>query len=138
MNRIVVDASIAVMWFAHEPKSSIAAGLLGTDYELHAPQLMLIETANALRKKALQRDVAAANITPALDRLRTIGLTWTPDWAIVIRAARLSVTLRHPVYDCLYLVLAQEQGAVLATDDHKLAALARKLRPAVPVWQGLN
>jgi len=52
--------------------------------------------------------------------------------ALLSRAARLALEVDHPVYDCLYLVLASEQGARLATDDEGLRRVAPHAN--VRVW----
>ncbi|MXX06385.1 MAG: type II toxin-antitoxin system VapC family toxin, partial [Gammaproteobacteria bacterium] len=36
-------------------------------------------------------------------------------------AVRLALALNHPVYDCIYLALAQRIGAVLVTADSRFA-----------------
>jgi len=50
---IVVDASIAFLWFANEPNRSGADELLESEATLLAPDLMAVETANAWWKKLL-------------------------------------------------------------------------------------
>lgn len=44
--------------------------------------------------------------------------------AIVSAAMSLALSLRHKVPDCLYLALAQREGAALATADATLQRLA--------------
>jgi predicted nucleic acid-binding protein len=36
--------------------------------------------------------------------------------------------LQHPVYDCVYVVLALQRGIPLVTADERLAKAARKFR----------
>jgi hypothetical protein len=48
---IVVDASIAFLWFANEPDRSGADELLESDSTLLAPDLMAVEASNAWWKK---------------------------------------------------------------------------------------
>ena len=47
---------------------------------------------------------------------------------LIADAARKSQNLVHPIYDCLYLALAERQGAVLVTADFKQFAAARKAK----------
>ncbi|OHC81211.1 MAG: hypothetical protein A3G73_01560 [Rhodospirillales bacterium RIFCSPLOWO2_12_FULL_67_15] len=49
---VVVDASVAAMWFLPEPHSESAALLLDAKCELIAPDLMRLEVANALAQAA--------------------------------------------------------------------------------------
>ena len=45
--------------------------------------------------------------------------------ALIDRAIAIALYLRHPIYDCLYLVCAERAGTRLVTADWKfLAALA--------------
>ena len=42
---------------------------------------------------------------------------FVPARGLLLPALDISVELRHPIYDCLYLALADYEGAVLVTDD---------------------
>jgi predicted nucleic acid-binding protein len=39
--------------------------------------------------------------------------------------------LRHPIYDCFYLALAQREGASLVTADNKMLGAAKQARVKV-------
>lgn len=54
---IVVDASVAVQWVAEEDTSAISETLLERD-DLVAPELVVIEVANALRRKVFVGDMS--------------------------------------------------------------------------------
>jgi len=51
-------------------------------------------------------------------------------------AKRLALEIGHPVYDCLYLVLAQAHDLPLATFDDRLRRAARLWRIAVFPMKG--
>ena len=125
---VVVDASIAVQWFCNEPGSSVATHLLEEDQ----PDLMPIEAANAWWKKVQLGDMQAADLDQALVHLLSLGIEFAPAASLLTRTARLAVEVRHSVYDCLYLTLARDQHARLATDDRDLRRLAVRLD--IPVW----
>lgn len=61
-----------------------------------------------------------------LQMLRRMPLTLVPDRELLDHAAHLGVTLRHPLYDCMYLALARRLSASLATFDKGLAELVRQ------------
>ncbi len=130
---VVVDASIAVQWFANEPRSSSAARLLEEDQRLFAPDLMPIEAANAWWKKVRLGDMQAADLDQAIVNLLGLGMELAPAVSLLPRAARLAVEVGHPVYDCLYLALARDRHARLATDDRPLRRTAVRLD--IPVWE---
>jgi predicted nucleic acid-binding protein len=48
---LVIDASVAVKWFVDEPRRDQTRDVPGRDMDLIAPDLILVEVANALRNK---------------------------------------------------------------------------------------
>ena len=42
---------------------------------------------------------------------------FVPARELLLPALDISVELRHPIYDCLYLALADREGEMLVTDD---------------------
>lgn len=124
---VVIDASTAVRWYAPEPESPIALRLLEGGWRLTAPDFMAAEAANAFWKKVRKGDMTRALMEEAVAALFQIGIEWVPLKAVLPRAARLSVELRHPVYDCVYLATALARGIPLAAGDRRLRDLARQL-----------
>jgi predicted nucleic acid-binding protein len=130
---VVVDASIAFLWFAHEPDRWGAARLLETEAALLAPDLMAVETTNAWWKKLRRHEMDMVDLEQAVTNLLALGIAWTPSGALLRPAARLAAELGHPVYDCMYLALAASESAALATADDRLRRAADRL--GVQVWQ---
>jgi hypothetical protein len=52
-----------------------------------------------------------------------------PDRTLQAEALALATHLDHPVYDCLFLVLARREVATLLSADQKLLELAGKVLP---------
>ena len=121
----MVDASVAVQWFAREPGSEASAALVEGNQPLVAPDIMPLEVANALWKKVRHGDVLAGDLQPAVTRILASDITLIPTLNLLERAVRLAFEISHPVYDCVYLVLAEERGAPLASLDARLRAAAR-------------
>ena len=124
--RLVIDASVAVKWFVEEEFSELVDRLLESGHELLAPRLMASEVSNALSRKArrgeLERDRAAA-LTATIPRM---VVKWADDERICPDAVRLSMAVELPLYDCVYLALAQQTGGILVTADNRfLNAVAR-------------
>ena len=124
---IVVDASIAFLWFANEPERWGADQLLEADSPLLAPDLMAVEATNAWWKKHRRREMERADVEQAVTNLLALGIGWTPSAALLPSAARLAVELGHPVYDCLYLALALSHAAPIATADERLRQAAKRI-----------
>jgi predicted nucleic acid-binding protein len=125
---IVLDASVAVRWVVTEAGSDEAAALLERDVVWLAPRLLLTEAASALRRKAVEGAIEPAVAVQALDILLQ-GVTdgvirLVDDEALASQALVLALTLEHKVPDCLYLAVAEREGAAIATADARLARLA--------------
>lgn len=120
----MVDASVVVAWLTNETYSVEALRLLRGTYRLTAPDFMAVETANALWKKSRRGDVPGADVVAALGTLHNVGINWVTTLDAVVPATRLALDLGHPVYDCLYLVLARTHGIPLATFDERLRRAA--------------
>jgi len=133
----VLDASVAVRWVVAERGSEEAAVLLARPVRWLAPRLMLTEAAGALRRKTAAAELDAAVAAQALDALvdgAEGGFIHIADDEILVASAlMLAIDLKHRVPDCIYLALAEREGAALATADARLAALAKSR--GVEVWK---
>ena len=123
---LIVDASIAVKWVVEEPGSAAARALLSNGERLIAPDLVLAEIGNAVRKKLShgiipreQAVLAARTAERAFDHL-------VPTRLLAFSAIELALDLNHPVYDCFYLVLAARERLPLITADDRLRAAAER------------
>jgi len=130
---IVVDASVAVKWVIPEVLSDQASSLRGRTDRLLAPDLLLLEAANALWKKLMRREITAREPIRAIDLLMASGLDLRPSGPLLGRALTLARRSRHPVHDCLYVALAQAEGATLITADRRLLARIARGRARVAV-----
>lgn len=125
MTGIVLDASVAVKLVAREPDSPLALLRVGEASAVMAPDWISLEVAHALWKK-----VQAAQLDPTAAEAGTAALTqivdrMVPAQQLLSAAVRLSYDLPHPLYDCLYLVLAQAEDVRVLTADAKFARVAQ-------------
>lgn len=125
---IVVDASVAVKWFAPEPGEEAARAVLDDSRALLAPALARVEVAAALVKKAQRGEMPSDICAEALDLWRrTLAadrLVLVPDEQDLDAGWSLALDLRHPLPDCLYLALAIRLNAPLVTADQRFARRA--------------
>ncbi len=116
----VIDASVAVKWVIPEVLSEQADRVRDSDEDVLAPDLLLVEVANALWRKTAAREITAREADDAFDLVRASGIDLRPTGPLVPRAMDLARRLGHPVYDCVYLALAERERAALVTADHRL------------------
>lgn len=124
MQAIVVDASaLASGLLPHEDGAAFRA-LLGRQPDLIAPWLLQAEIANILLVQERRGRVSADQGRRALALVADLGIAFSADAdlpAVTVLARRHGLT----VYDALYLDLALQRGAGLATLDAALIRAAR-------------
>jgi predicted nucleic acid-binding protein len=121
---LVVDASVAIKWLVEEEGSDAADALRVA--RLVAPSLIRVEVANVLRTMAARGTMVAAEATDLFALFQTAPVNLVePDDALERRSLELAFALAHPVYDCLYLALAERMGVPMVSGDRRfLHALA--------------
>jgi len=117
---IVVDASVAVKWFIHEPDRPAARRLLEPESRLIAPDLIVAEVASAMWRRVMagEGDPRQAPLTAA--SLPRFFARLVPLAPLAARAVEIAAELRHPVYDCFYVALTESEDATLVTADRRL------------------
>jgi predicted nucleic acid-binding protein len=129
---MVIDASVAAKWFVVEPGAPAARELVASDNIFIAPELIVAEVLNVTWKRLIRKDLEwdqVADVPNALPKL--FAELWPTRW-LASRAFEIAAELRHPVYDCFYLALAEREGATLVTADRRLIG-----RLAGSRWDGL-
>ena len=135
---IVLDASVAVKWYARESFTSDALDLL---QDLHGniavPDIFLSEVIGALVRNAnIEKTLRNASIASISRFASLFANKWVhaerTDPRKMEQASRLALDLGHPLKDCIYLALAMELGCDLVTCDTRFAAKAKG------VWAGVR
>jgi predicted nucleic acid-binding protein len=120
----VIDSSVAVKWYASEPGSERATSLLA--HQIGAPDLILAEVGNAVWKKVRRGQMSAEQAAEALPHL-IASVTILPAEPLAERALMVGLELGHPVYDCFFLLLAEELNLPLITADQRLEQRGNEL-----------
>jgi predicted nucleic acid-binding protein len=120
MSEIVVDASVALCWFAREAGTQAANRLIGGKGDLIAPSLLLAEMANGLWKKTRRGEMTVELAGIAMKEIRRFIPEFVDLSELAAAALELAHDLDHTVYDCCYLALALRRGATLVTLDRTL------------------
>ena len=131
--RVTVDASVAIKWFVAEDHRKEARHLVGPRIERYAPDLLLVECASAIWKKARREEIGSA--APFLDEITKLsGVIRIQSSAALLRdATETALQIGHPVYDSLYIACARSTGSVLVTADRRLAKIVSDRVPEVEV-----
>lgn len=93
---------------------------------MSAPAVWLSEVANALWHHVRVRELSEEHAHALLLRFRNSPVKSMPIERELERAFALANVLPHPVYDCLYLALAIEEGTMLVTADLRFARAVRR------------
>jgi plasmid stability protein len=105
------------------------AGAAGALDRLDRPASHAVGGRGALRRKVAAGELIGALAVQGLDFVLGIVARGAPrlrrDEAVIRPALALSIAHQQKVLDCLYLALAEEPGAGLATADLRLGEIAR-------------
>ena len=123
--KLVVDASVALKWLIDEPDSELADNLLDGGHDFLAPELIVAEVLNAAWRRRRLGEIADAQFEEIVVRIVDGLIAYQPLRPLAPRAAALARDLNHPVYDCLYLALAEAEEAPLVTADRRLLAVVQ-------------
>jgi predicted nucleic acid-binding protein len=122
----VVDASVVVDWVAPDADPAVPAlalldRLAGQDAELVAPRLLVQEVSNALLTGVRRGRWSGAEADRAHVLLRELPVRIDDQPRDVVRAWDLSRRYDdHPIYDMVYVAVAERRGMELITADEAL------------------
>lgn len=122
---ICVDASVGVKWVLSEPLSDRAedlaeyAGL--NNLPLIAPPIFPMEVGNVLRHKVRRFDISQSDADDRFEKFLSYSLSLKSVDHLHMQALRLCDQHGLPaIYNAYYVLLAQQFGCDLWTDDQRL------------------
>lgn len=120
---IVVDASVVVeVLLRSDVGAALEERLFEGDDPLHAPHMLDVEVAHALRRCALHGDIDEHHGRDALADLAAMSIERHGHQPLLERIWQLRHNLT--AYDAAYLALAESLSAPLLTRDAGLASVA--------------
>ncbi len=118
---IAIDANVAAKWYLPETGSTQALALLSTPDQLIAPSLIKLEVCAAITRRVRNKELTPAEAREHCEEwfldLHDDAVQLVPEEDILDRAITLSISLHHPIYDCLYLAVAELHRIPLLTAD---------------------
>jgi predicted nucleic acid-binding protein len=131
MNSVVCDASVLFKLLVAEPNTKEAFALVGS-HHVSVPAFVFLEIANALWTRAHRRMSDPNDAFGLLDDLKRFNLDVQPTELFLTRAFALALELDHPVYDCIYLALAENHGIPLVTADQRFLSTVKRAKWLTP------
>jgi predicted nucleic acid-binding protein len=125
MARLVCDASVLFKTLVVEIESHLADAVVSSS-QIIVPELAVAETCNAIWAQVHRGALSATEAQELLDYLLTMSLELHPVRQDMKRALAIAVALDHPIYDCVYLALAERLGVPVVTTDARLLRVVQR------------
>jgi predicted nucleic acid-binding protein len=122
----VFDASVAVKWFVEEALHEEAVFMLDNVPIVRAPDFIVVEVGNVAWKKHTRGELTIDQARDIVFDVRAYIPVLYASIDLVERALDISLTLNHPVYDCLYLACAETTDSILITADDRLLRVVQQ------------
>ena len=129
----VLDASVAIKLYVPEEESELALRWIESGADFVAPDIFLVEVAQALLRHSREGRLNSADLFAAVRELGDrIGHPLSSS-QLVDRALELAGLLDHRLHDCMYLALAERLGRPVLTADERLVRKVRQRMLAISV-----
>jgi len=127
--RVILDASATIRILTDPESAGDLKATVSAATQVMAPALMITEVANVLWKIERAGQLGGTDPLDLLHDAAALVDHLEPDATLLAEALALAAHLDHPVYDCLYLVLARREVAALVSCDQRLLTLAERVLP---------
>ena len=129
--RYVIDASAVLKSLLAETDSAPADALIASHRDgsssLIAPDLIVAEVGYAVWKRCeVRRQITAREAREAFTDFLALGVLLHPSAALAGAAMNIAIREHHPIYDCLYIALAEQASCAFVTADEKLRTKFRR------------
>ena len=128
---VVLDASFAVVWLTREREARAVtefdARYHAGHIDLHAPELFLVETANALWKHFRRGTRTVEETVTTFENMRELTIQLQRHRDLAVQAFDIALRRGISPYDAAYVALAVREVLPLFTADKRLAAAVEDL-----------
>ena len=105
-----------------EVDSEKALELISPKHILIAPDLLLLEVTALLSRRVREGVMSVTDARADMVDLPRLIASITSSNDLLSAAFDVSLVIKHPIYDCIYLALAEKLGTQMISADAKLAA----------------
>jgi predicted nucleic acid-binding protein len=137
---ICLDSSLVLKILTIEEGSSEALDLLGRfikdEEEFIAPLLLEYEVHSTLRRKVFKKELEEFRVVACLDYFYQLQIRFIHGTEVLQEATLLARQLDlQTIYDCCFLAVANQQGAILFTADERFFKVASKFYPNIKYYR---
>jgi predicted nucleic acid-binding protein len=133
--KYILDSSVAVKRAIREtdtPKAlRLREGFRKAVHELLAPDIFAIEVAHALTRAERQKRINVGESKIFLTDVLKTAPRFYSFYPLLAHACDISSKMRVGVYDCLYVVLADQEGCEFVTADDRLVKNLQRTYPFI-------
>ena len=139
--KYVVDSSVAFKWVVPEADTDKAIRLRDAYaqgfHELLAPDVFPLEVGHALTRGERQKRLAVGLAKGSLADIMNASPQLHSSLPLLVQACDISSAHRIGIYDCLYVVLADQEGCEFITADDNLVKNLQKTYPCIVALSSL-
>lgn len=117
MSKHVVDASVVLKWYFHEPFSDVAVKLVVPGVEIFVPDLLHGQVGNALWRRVKSGEMKRDEAHKVLSNLRRLPLVTVPSADLAPAALEIATATARTFNESVYFALALREGVPLVTAD---------------------
>jgi predicted nucleic acid-binding protein len=125
MNAVVCDASVLFKLVVTEIDSELAAALVRS-VRVIVPEFAYLEIGNALWSRIRRRDLDVNQAQRLIEGLLSFGFETLHVVPFLSCALDIASVIDHPIYDCLYVAMAEHLAVPLVTADKRLSSVIRR------------
>ena len=123
--KIVIDASVLIKWYIPEIHSFDAELLVGDQFEIHAPELIIPEFGNILWKKCRLGELSIDESQTIADEMLKDDVTFHSHPSLLRPSLKQANATGQTVQDWTYMALALALEAAFVTADRRFFLAVR-------------
>ena len=129
MRPLVADASFICKLYLDEVDSALAKAFAAREgHRFIVPDLLLVEVGGGVFRRVRDGKMSRAKGDIAMSDLRGRFRRTVSATELMDAAWQMSMSLRHPFSDCVYLALAARRNGLLVTADKEFLGRVQKSR----------